>query len=124
MRLYDMAPSLMTDEQIAYTIEEIDRDLQSCAKLKPGPWNPDMDFSVTRHCWQDEPENMTVHITAVENGARYQIAGTTIYNTVREGFFMAAMREEYPAALRAQRAQLAYIQELRRQLKRKRSKSR
>jgi hypothetical protein len=123
MRLYgDIAPSLMTDEQIDYTIKELDEDLAACAKLKGEWWNARL--SDRQPHWHDDPSTIPVQVYVTENGVEYNIAGGTIYNTQRELFFMAAMREEYPKIAREYRATLVYIRELRKKAARRKARPR
>jgi hypothetical protein len=111
-------------EKIERRLLEIDRELKACEKLKRGPWTTEVrDFN---HHWHDDPQTSPIEIHVREGGTKYPIAGGTIYNTQRELYFMAAMREAFPEALKLERAALAQLQGalLREQRRKKRATSR
>jgi hypothetical protein len=110
----------MTDDQIDYTLGEISRDLAACEKLKSAPWSavPAGRFG---H-WHDDPRSHTTNLVAYEGRTEYTIAIYTIHDTQREAAFAAAMRDEYPDALKRERAMLIYIRELRKKVARKKAR--
>ncbi|MDB5069569.1 MAG: hypothetical protein JWM87_680 [Candidatus Eremiobacteraeota bacterium] len=130
MFLYgDVPPSFMTDEQIERTIAEVDEALAACAKLKPGSWRTRVR---TNGSWQDDPRSNCAEIIAPDGdpverlfeSSGLTIASGTVYDTQREVFFMAAMRDEYPALLGLYRSALIYIRELRKKAARKKGRRR
>lgn len=111
----------LTDDEIQTEIDEINYHLGACAKLKPGPWRAE--YTKMSHHWHDDPCSHTMHVMASHDVlGDYPIAGGTIYDTQREIYFMAAMRELVPQLLEAQREALQAILAMRKQLARKRKK--
>jgi hypothetical protein len=111
----DVAPSMLSDDQLEHLIREIGRALESCKKLKAGPWIARIS---TPGSWQDDPCSTPAEVIGYVNPrdvreGDYLIARGTIHDTQREVIFMASMRDDYPEALRLWLAALVHIRELR-----------
>lgn len=95
-------------DKIDVRLKEIAGELSACAKLKQH-WRAHV--SQAPHHWHDDPDTTPVQIEALDEASRtwYTIAGGTIYNTQRELFFMAAMREAFPEVLELERTALVQL---------------
>jgi hypothetical protein len=110
-------------EKIDVRLKEIAQELAACDKLKP-QWRAEVRSGP--HHWHDDHSNSPVQIEALDQSSRtwYTIASGTIYDTQRELFFMAAMREAFPEVLLLERTALVQLrQALVAQQRRRRRKS-